>query len=141
MKKDAFKNLSEIENNQTAFSLALLRDGILNDILSDDANDILYYAGKEVARQFYTKTLNGIQEFFNAAGWGTIEISSQKEDKETWLLSGEVVKIRHLATEDPAFFLEAGFLAQEIQQQTHRSTECSYQTDDKTRVIFTVYID
>ncbi len=64
MKKDAYKNLSKFSNNQTAFSLALLRDGILNDILDDDANDILYYAGKEVARQFYTKTLNGIQEFF-----------------------------------------------------------------------------
>ncbi|WP_134992226.1 DUF2507 domain-containing protein, partial [Oenococcus oeni] len=81
MKKDAYKNLSKFSNNQTAFSLALLRDGILNDILDDDANDILYYAGKEVARQFYTKTLNGIQEFFSAAGWGDIQISSQKENK------------------------------------------------------------
>ncbi|EJO05792.1 YslB family protein [Oenococcus oeni] len=141
MKKDAYKNLSKFSNNQTAFSLALLRDGILNDILDDDANDILYYAGKEVARQFYTKTLNGIQEFFLAAGWGDIQISSQKENKESWLLTGEAIKIRSAAIDEPSYFLEAGFLAQEIQQQTHRGTECSYQSDDKSRVIFTVYID
>ncbi|MDN6899418.1 YslB family protein [Oenococcus sicerae] len=141
MKKDAYKKLSEFQNNQTAFSLALLRDGILNDILKDDADDILYYAGKEVARQFYTKTLNGIQEFFSAAGWGDIEISSQKAGKETWLLLGDAIKLRNAATDKPSFFLEAGFLAQEIQQQTHRSTECSYQSDDKSRVIFSVFID
>ncbi|KGO32155.1 DUF2507 domain-containing protein [Oenococcus alcoholitolerans] len=141
MKRDAFKNLSNFPNEQTAFSLALLRDGILNDILDDDADDILYYAGKEIARQFFARTLDDIQDFFAIAGWGDIEISSQKPDRENWTLTGEAIKIRNAAIEKPSFFLEAGFLAQDIQQQTHRRTECSYQIEDKNKVIFTVYID
>ncbi len=141
MKRDVFKNLSGFPKDHSAFSLALIRDGVLNNILGNDAEDILYYAGKEIAREFFARTLNQIQEFFNMAGWGDIKISSQKTNKELWILSGQAIKIRNLSVNNPSYSLEAGFLSQEIQQQTHHSTECIYQNRDKNKIIFTVFIN
>ena len=100
-----------------AFGYELIRESLLNDILGKDSYQILYWAGKQLARKF---PLNGDQEWvalFHNAGWGHLEIIKLSKSEMELSLSGEMVARRLDLYPDSHFQLEAGFLAEQFTLQ------------------------
>ncbi|MGX7051829.1 YslB family protein [Leuconostoc palmae] len=118
-----------------SFALTLLRDGLLKNLLQEDYPHILYWAGKEIARQFPTDALSSVIEFFDNAGFGQLEIASQDSKNQRWLLSGDLVKQRLELNRDPDFSLEAGFLAQQLESQTAAIAEATFKINKKNLMV------
>ncbi|SPJ44285.1 Glycine/serine hydroxymethyltransferase [Leuconostoc carnosum] len=125
-----------------SFALTLLRDGLLKNLLQEDYPHILYWAGKEIARQFPTDTLSSVIEFFEHSGFGNLEIASQDSKNQRWYLTGELVKQRISLDKTADFSLEAGFLAQQLEVQTGAIAEATFKLMKKNEgVSFEVVTD
>ncbi len=126
-----------------SFALELLRDGLLSNLLQEDYPHILYWAGKEIARQFPTDTLDDVKEFFINAGFGELTIISQDSKNQRWQLKGDLVQQRiHLNKQTTDFSLEAGFLAQQLETQTGAIAEATFKLNRKNNdVSFEVVTD
>ena len=123
MKKDFY---NQVLGHQTGTTLGseLLRDVLIPSLVGNN-DDIMYWAGKLLARKLLLATDNDLRLFFEYAGWG-----------HTFELSGEPVKIRFSATEKPDFQLEAGFIAETFQLHSNFTTEAKVEkTDDKKDVV------
>jgi len=115
----------------TRFGYELLRDHVIPDILGKHEDDILYWAGKEIARKFPVFSVDEVPAFFKEAGWGTlVRVASGKEETDYELTD---------RLESPAsrtsFPLEAGFLAEQYQIANGCLTECYGARDEKTEQI------
>ncbi|WP_057755339.1 DUF2507 domain-containing protein [Weissella kandleri] len=119
------------------FPITLLRDRLLPDLFTDDLSDISYWAGKSLAREMPLKGINAIIDFFASAGFGTLDIEQQKETSQKWSLTGDIVETRLFDQDTPDFYLEAGFLAQQIEQQIDASAEAEVEFD-KNKINFNV---
>lgn len=96
------------------FSLILLRDYLLPELLQNDESEIIYWAGKSLAMKFKLTSIDDIQRFFISAGFGNLTKTDQKSIEQTWILDGPVIKERLENNLDASFSLETGFLAQQI---------------------------
>ncbi|HZG70025.1 MAG TPA: YslB family protein [Chondromyces sp.] len=105
------------------FGYELIRDVLLVDILGKDANEILYWAGKSLARKFPCSTIEELATFFNEAGWGTLTLEKESKREKHFELSGTVVHRRLMIQQEPAFTLESGFLAEQIGIQEKAASE------------------
>jgi hypothetical protein len=119
------------------FGLILLRDRLLPDLLQDDQQEILYWAGKSLARDVTLNGINALEQFFAAAGFGVLQMTSQKAVEQTWKLTGPVVDERLAENKDASFDLEAGFLAQATEMQLGFGAEAQYKVG-KNQITFTV---
>ncbi|QIL50908.1 YslB family protein [Weissella coleopterorum] len=125
------------DQNNNIFPITLLRDHLLPALLTDDLSDITYWAGKDLAREFPLQGISAIVDFFNDAGFGILNIESQKATSQRWILTGSLVERRMSEATKPDFFLEAGFLAQQTEQQIGSSAETQVEFEKDT-VILTV---
>lgn len=141
MNQDAYSQIMSLPNGKKYFGTVLIKDILLNNIFEEDASDILYFAGRDLARSFSSNTLLGVQEFFDNANWGDLKMNKQEATKQTWELSGEAIAARYAAVEQPNFYMEAGFIAQQIQQQLGKHTDATYELNKNNSVIFTLLID
>ena len=125
-----------------AFGYELIREVLLNDILGKDSNQILYWAGKQLARKF---PLNGDQEvieFFQSAGWGNLEILKYTKNEMELSLTGEIISRRLDLHPDCHFQLEAGFLAEQFTLQKKFLSESTEEIKRRAKkVIFTIQWD
>ena len=119
------------------FSLTLLRDRLLPSLLQDDQNEILYWAGKDLAHDIYLHGIKSIQQFFFDAGFGDLQITAQNETGQIWTLSGSIVETRINDKKSASFDLEAGFLAAQTERQIEHGAESQYQVEHNS-VMFTV---
>ncbi len=60
------------------FGIELIRDYVLTDLLGSDYRQVIYWAGKRLARQFPVVDESELASFFEQAGWGTLEIKKRK---------------------------------------------------------------
>ncbi|MFC4321005.1 YslB family protein [Litchfieldia salsa] len=137
------ESATEIENlTVSAFGYELIREDVLTDLLGKNASQLLYWAGKNLARKHPLHSVEDIISFFEKAGWGSLTVDRIKKNEMEFHLTGELVAVRMKKKEEHSFQLEAGFLAQQIQQQTDQLTE-SYEQHKKRafQVIFTVKWD
>ncbi len=104
-----------------AFGYELIRDHVLSTILGKHENDILYWAGKELARKFQMFSMEEATSFFKEAGWGTLTLEHLAKDEAFYVLTGDP---ESLQIEKRCFRLEAGFLAQQQQKLGGFLTEC-----------------
>lgn len=118
-----------MENNLTKqvpqFGYEILRDCVLPSILGKHEDQILYWAGKEVARKYPLFSMDEAISFFTEAGWGTLELEKESNNSRTYKLTGDDHLLKF---ESRNFRLEAGFLAEQLQKQLGFLTECY---DDK----------
>lgn len=116
------------KNEITQFGYELIRDHVLSSILGKNEKDILYWCGKELARQFPLYDLEEAISFFKEAGWGDLTIDKVSTDEAFCTLIGdpEVLKF-----DSRCFQLEAGFLAQNQQKYCGFLTECYEETKPK----------
>jgi predicted hydrocarbon binding protein len=146
MKKDiaaAIEEETQTDEFQVpAFGYELIREILLDDILGKDSFQILYWAGKQLARKF---PLNGEQEvvaFFQNAGWGHLEIIKQSKTQMELLLTGDLISRRLDFHPDCHFQLEAGFLAEQFTQQRKYLSEASEEIKHRAKkVTFTIQWD
>ncbi len=141
MKQVIFESTTLEHENLTvpAFGYELIREEVLSDVLGKNTPQLLYWAGKNLARKYPLDTVDDIIAFFIHAGWGTLHIESFKKNEMEFHLTGELVSKRIQKKEEHSFQLEAGFLAQQIQQQHNQLTEAYEQQKKRAlHVIFTV---
>ncbi|WP_243297416.1 YslB family protein [Bacillus litorisediminis] len=130
------------EQNVPASSIMLMREWVIPELLRNHSDSVLYWSGKKLARSFPCQTIDEIKLFFEKVGFGTLTVLAEKSDKLEFQLSGEIVALRFELNSEPSFFLEAGFLAEQIQTQKKMICESVYQTKKRSRIVtFTVQWD
>lgn len=107
------------------FGQALFRDVILPDILGNDVANISYWEGKQLARRFQIGNINDLSVFFKQASFGTLQLINQTATDWQFNLFGEQVSSRlaYKNTLKAPFMIEAGFLAQTVEQMIEVVTE------------------
>lgn len=124
------------------FGYELIREVLLPEILGNDTPEILYWAGKRLARKFPLNSYQDIINFFAKASWGRLEIMKEaKNELEIELISPLIVS-RVKSKAEHFFQLEAGFLAQQIEQQKEMIAEAfEHPVKKSNKVKFTVKWD
>ncbi|EXJ23162.1 hypothetical protein ADIAL_1309 [Alkalibacterium sp. AK22] len=118
------------ESNQDVLfdGLALIRDTLLPNLLKEDQSAILYWAGKELARDFAFSDFQELAQAVKRLSFGTIELKEHKKTAYRIHLTGAAIESRLKRNQKADFSLEAGFLAEAIQQLSGYYSEGSWQT-------------
>lgn len=140
------KNISEQTNDVSSgipvFGYELIRDELLPNILGKESSYILYWAGKDLARKYPLQNMDEIFDFFVKAGWGQLSIIREGKQIMEFELTSPIIKERLKKREQSTFQIEAGFLAQQVEQQKKVVAE-AYEHPKKRagKVIITVKWD
>lgn len=101
-----------------------MRDVILPVILGKETDGILYWIGKDLAREYPVASIEDLIVLTEQLGMGKLELRQQNSIQHVWRLSGPIVEERlAVDKEETSFSLEAGFLAQELEFQLSAVTE------------------
>ncbi|WP_208560430.1 DUF2507 domain-containing protein [Marinilactibacillus kalidii] len=122
-----------IEENQMKEikPLMLLREQLLPNLLGEEMDDILYWAGKELARTSIVDDEQSLIQLFEDNGFGHLSLANEKKNKKEYVLSGLIVTARLTDRNVASFSLEAGFLAQQHQEIHQIFTEAIYEVNEK----------
>jgi predicted hydrocarbon binding protein len=105
------------------FGYEIIRGHVLKNILGKEAQQLLYWMGKQVAREYPLETIDAVYDFFQKAGWGNLTLEKQKKDELQFRLEGPFVEARLQHSEETEFRLETGFMARQFEYQNKRITE------------------
>lgn len=133
-KQEQQVDLEKYTATPSLFGYELIRDILIPNLLGTDTHEILYWAGKELARHYPLENRQDIIRFFDQAGFGLLEATKEHRNKQIYTLSGEIVQAR-LEHAQPSFNLEAGFLAEQIQMQDGLYTEALTEVNKRTKSI------
>ncbi len=123
------------------FGYELIRDMLLPDLLGKDHTQLIYWAGKQLARKFTIDTQEEIVQFFKEAGWGELELIQQSKYEVKYVIRGEMIERRLELNKDATFQLEAGFLAEQIQRQKGKTAEAIEEQKKRKEITITVQWD
>lgn len=121
----------------------VLRYISLPEIFGSEADSLLYFTGRKLARRLDIKNKDDIYYIFKKIGWGQLELIKEKKRSVIFhLMSDEIVK-RIEAPISVDFRIEAGFLAEAIEKVENRPCECIENVNERLyRVQFeVVYTD
>lgn len=122
------------------FQYILIRDFLLSNILGEDTDEVLYWSGKELARQFPLSENDAIVASFTHCGFGDLTLVKSEKKQNHYQLNGDLVRTRVL-NENVSFQLEAGYLAEQMNHITGSSCEASVTITDKKEVFLILTID
>lgn len=132
----------QLVTDPTAFQNEFNREMLLPLLLGKDTDDLTYWLGKELARRFPLGTWADLQHFFVVVNWGNLSLSQQKKSETVLRLNGPLIDQRLAVKNNSGFNLEAGFLAQSLQQQLGYLTEGAYEVDKHhQQIILTLRTD
>ena len=102
-----------------------LRHVILPAILGEETDGILYWIGKDLAREYPVASIDELILLTQQLGFGQLKLIRQSDTQHYFQLDGPLVEQRlNSGNEQPASFnLEAGFIAQELEFQLGKITE------------------
>lgn len=130
------KLYDQLINSPRGMSTAAMRDVLLPLILGQETDGILYWIGKDLARQFPVATPGDLSLLTHQLGLGDLRLTSSHNTTITWELSGPVIAERlALQKEATSFTLEAGFLAKQVEFQTSKVTEATVLEKKKDTVV------
>ncbi|KZZ85903.1 YslB family protein [Bacillus sp. SJS] len=133
----AFEDLSV-----PAFGHELLREILLPEILGQEYQSMLYWAGRKLARHYPLEAVEELPQFFTQAGWGTLSLVHKKQGEMEFELSSDIIQLRFQSKKEPSFQLEAGFIAEQVQTIGKHAAESFEQVKRRTgKVILTVKWD
>ncbi|RIW37776.1 DUF2507 domain-containing protein [Bacillus salacetis] len=112
-----------------------MRDILLPEILGKHTTDILYWGGKGIARKFPLISFEEMEAFFLEAGWGNLSITEDKKDERIYTLSGPLIERRLSLKTDISFKMEAGFLAEQVQNQKKAITEAAEEIHKRSKTV------
>ncbi|MBE1554476.1 YslB family protein [Sporosarcina limicola] len=114
-------------DSQTRFGYEILRDHVLPSILGKHEDDILYWAGKDVARKFPVFKVEELPDFFSEARWGDLSLEQRKKEEAFYTMkSYDGTNVQNRSCQ-----LEAGFLAEQYQKLNGLLTECFGEVNSK----------
>lgn len=108
---------TEESKTATIFGYELLREVLIPDILGKDTPEILYWAGKRLARKYPLNNLEELVAFFNRASWGDLTVKNENKNEMEFELTSPLLVSRVQSKAEHFFQLEAGFIAQQIETQ------------------------
>ncbi|WP_420490608.1 YslB family protein [Neobacillus drentensis] len=121
------------------FGYELIREVLLPEILGKDTPEILYWAGKRLARKYPLTDIEQIIDFFAKASWGHLELKKENKTELQFELSSPLIVSRVKSKAEHFFQLEAGFLAQQIELQKEANAETfEHPVKKSNKVVFTV---
>lgn len=127
-------NISSLVGTGAGFDL--MRYYTLPDFLGKDAPYLLYYMGKNIARQTNINTFEDLYEFFQYMGWGDLILVKEKKKEMIFHLHGHVIEKRlNQKLFDIDFRLECGFLAEIIREITENTYECFEEKNKKENLV------
>lgn len=134
-------SLSMLDNfSEATAGQDILRYIGLPSMLGHEKNDILYFFGRNFARQFDITEMDDIDYIFQKLNWGNIELIKVKKHQLTFHLMADVIAQRLALPVDPEFRIEAGFIAEIVQKLNNRPCECMESVNKRLfRVEFTVH--
>ncbi|MCO6532417.1 MAG: YslB family protein [Lactobacillus panisapium] len=122
------------QSEHVYFVNQLYRDFLLPTILGEDNEAILYWGGKKIARKYDLSSFDDVVSFFATTEFGDLTRVKQRRTETVFELSGQSVTDR-LNSDSHEFSLEAGILAEAVQKETGRTTECELKIDDKRKIV------
>lgn len=108
------------QGTPTRFGYELLRDHVLPSVLGNHEGEILYWAGKEIARKFPIFSIDELPTFFAEAGWGTLSLEKASKNEAFYILTNNTYSMKVI---ERSYQLESGFLAEQYQQVNGFLTE------------------
>ncbi|MBH0230084.1 YslB family protein [Halobacillus yeomjeoni] len=127
-------NISSLVGTGAGFDM--LRYYTLPDFLGKDAPYILYFMGKNIARQSEIYDFEDLYEFYQYMGWGELELATEKKKELHFKLSGHIIEKRlHQKFFKVDFRLECGFLAEALRKLTDHTYECFEEINKKESII------
>ncbi|ASN05063.1 YslB family protein [Virgibacillus necropolis] len=119
----------------------VLRYISLPELLGRESDTLLYFMGRNLARKLTFDTIEDIYYIFEKLGWGKLELIKNKRKELTFSLMSDSVVNRLKASFEADFRLEAGFLAEAIQQLKETEAECTEEINKKImQVNFSVLV-
>lgn len=109
-----------------ALGYEFLRSELIPDLLGNDTNEILYWAGRKLASRHPVKSIEELPSLFSDLAFGTLILQKQNKNEATYELASELIQKRIEFYNNVSFALEAGFLAQQFQEHKQCITECHY---------------
>lgn len=141
MAKASYPELLNLSATGPLFGQLMLRDLLLPDLLGKETESITYWAGRSLARRLPVAE-EDLSALFARIGFGTLTVAATKHHQRIYTLSGTTVATRMANFEQPDFRLEAGFLAQSLQQELGCVVEGSATSDSHKQVVtLTTVID
>ena len=141
MTEPAYKTLMAIDQSTPLFGQLALRDILLPTLLGEEQSNILYWAGRDLAAKIPTPEAD-LPTLFSQLGMGNLTLQTSKKQQRQYQLSGTVVAARIKDFDQPDFQLEAGLLAQLLQQQLGVVVEANSQINRHDQLVqLTVMLD
>lgn len=125
--------LDELSTSGAGYDV--LRYISLPELLGSEANTLLYFMGKNLARRLISHTLEDIYHIYDRLGWGRLELVKEQKKSLTFHLMADSVVHRLKAPINAEFRLEAGFLAESIQVVKGKPCECVEEINRKIHQI------
>ncbi|MFC7061594.1 YslB family protein [Halobacillus seohaensis] len=128
------ENISSLVATGAGFDL--LRYYTLPDFLGKDSPYLLYFMGKNIARETTATTFEDLYEFFQYMGWGALQLIKEKRKEMIFHLQGHIVEKRlNQKIYKVDFRLECGFLAETLQSITGDTYECIEEISSKEHIV------
>lgn len=119
----------------------LYRDFLLPEILGKDTANILYWAGKRISRHYDLASFDDLVDFFQMAEFGELKKVKERRASTTFELSGQSVSDR-LDSDSKEFSIESGMIAEAVQKENKRTTECEIKILNKEKKVqFIAFFD
>ncbi|MEH7109852.1 YslB family protein [Bacillus sp. JJ1764] len=126
----------------SVFGYELIREVLLPEIFGKDTPEILYWAGKRLARKYPLENMEELIDFFEKASWGTLMIKNESKNEMELELTSPLLVSRVKSKSEHFYQLEAGFLAQQFEQQKGMISETyEHPVKKSNKVRFTVKWD
>lgn len=114
----------------------------LPNVFGREKEAIMYYVGRDLARNIEMRSMDDLLYLFDKFRWGKLELIKQKKNEMTFHLMSDDIVHRLRSPFEVDFRLEAGFLAEAIQKLYERHSECTEKVNEKLyrvqfKVIFT----
>lgn len=127
-------DLEKFTGTVSMFGYELIRDSLLPNLLGKEIHEILYWAGKELARQYPVADFDDLALFFKKACFGDLVLVKEKKHQKMFTITGPTVTTR-IQNGNPNFSLEAGFLAEQMQMQQELYAEAIAEINPRTNIV------
>ena len=122
------------QSEHVYFVNQLYRDFLLPTILGETSEEILYWGGKRIARNYDLASFEDVNSFFETTEFGTLTKIKERRTEIDFELAGQSVTDR-LNSDSQEFSLEAGIIAEAVEKETGCTTECELEIDHKNNLV------
>lgn len=113
----------------------ILRYVGLPSLLGTEADTILYFMGKELARKFEINSFEDIYIISEKMGWGRLELVKEKKHSITFCMMADAVVYRLKSPIEVEFRLECGFISEAVEMIKNVKCECSEKINQRIHQI------